>query len=253
MNDLATVLVASIAGAALALSLRDALAGRRRRPLVSPSGTYPALRSPLPPEPPTEEPPHRRITASEAPTVAMHSCVDALEPAPRCVTCNRPWAKTLPAVLSSLVLLVGCGTERKQSEQRQERRETVTVERTRTERSTLAPDGTPFVEVTVTTRTQEETSRSEARAEITGTTSLRAPEISTAVAAVAAGGGIAIPGAPVLGAIFMAATTAWAAHKNAQAAAERKRADEWKRDADEGWAKADERALQLPPTKPKES
>jgi len=145
-----------------------------------------------------------------------------------------------------IVALAGCGTKREESQQRQEHAKTVAVERTRTERSTLAADGTPFVEVTVTTRALEQVTQSQADTMITSETSLRLPDVSSAVALVAGAGGFA-PWGALAGLAVTALTGAYAAHQTAKAGAERRRADEQKADADEGWAKADARALLLPP------
>jgi len=141
-----------------------------------------------------------------------------------------------------VAFLAGCGSKREESQRRQEHAKTATVERIRTERSTLAADGTPFVEVTMTTRTLEQVTQSQADTLITSETTLRLPEISTAVALVAGAGGVT-PWGALAGLAVTALTGAYAAHQSAKAGAERKRAEEHKADANEGWA----RALPTPP------
>lgn len=63
-----------------------------RRPKNFGSGQYSALPAQVP-EQVTREHKTGRWTAAEAPTVQIHSCVDALEPAAHCHTCHRPWPR----------------------------------------------------------------------------------------------------------------------------------------------------------------
>ena len=151
----------------------------------------------------------------------------------------------IAAFCVAVVFLAGCGAKREESQRRQEHAKTATVERIRTERSTLAADGTPFVEVTMTTRTLEQVTQSQADTLITSETTLRVPEISAAVALVAGAGGVTPwgPLAGLAGLVVTALTGAYAANQSAKAGAERKRAEEHKADANEGWA----RALPTPP------
>lgn len=83
--------------------------------------------------------------------------------------------------------LTGCGAKREQTERREERRDTVEKETTVVETQGYAPDGTPVVLVTRTTRFREETSKAEADTQIRSTTTLHAPEALTRLASMAAG------------------------------------------------------------------
>ena len=140
------------------------------------------------------------------------------------------------ALILLCLALAGCGSKRESVQRHEEKAEKVAVTKTRTEKSTIAPDGTPFVEVTVTTQVLEEATRAEADTKINSTTTIVPPPILTVVAPiVTAGLGSLVPGGGVLLGLITAATTAWAAHKTSQAKAEHLRAEEHKADAKEGW------------------
>lgn len=157
-----------------------------------------------------------------------------------------PWGAMCILAIFALLAISGCGTQREEAQHREEHAQKAQVEHVRTERNAFAPDGTPYVESTVTTRTLEETSQIDANTRIDSTTTLQVPALSAAVT-IAAGAAGGTPWGALIGTVTTAAAAMWAAHQNARATAERKRGDEQKADADEGWRKADERALALPP------
>lgn len=101
-------------------------------------------------------------------------------------------------LIASLVIialtLTGCGAKREEVHHREEQRHLVQTETTKTERSTFAPNGTPFVEVTITTRVLDEKTRAEADAQISSTTTLQAPELAAGARVVIGAAGAAVGG-----------------------------------------------------------
>lgn len=93
------LVVAAILLAGAISSLAVVLHRRRPQPLQTPSGMYPALPAQAEAQPtdePTNEPNKVRIHSSEVPTRKYDAAFEALEPSPRCVTCNRPWKRIAP-------------------------------------------------------------------------------------------------------------------------------------------------------------
>lgn len=146
--------------------------------------------------------------------------------------------------------LGGCGSKREEVSHREEQSKTVAVTQTKTERNAYAPDGTPYVEITLTTTTVDSETRAKADTRLTSETTIKLPDVSAGIKII---GGAVAGSNPILAsalAVFTALSTAWAAHATAKANNERKRADEHKADAVEGWEKADRYAKALPPDAP---
>lgn len=150
------------------------------------------------------------------------------------------------------LILSGCGRDRTESQHTETQTETVTKTTIVQEKAQAQPDGTlAVVERVTTTSFAEQLEKGKADTEIKEFTRyIPPPIVDTGLKIAAAGANTLLPGsglsAIILG-LMTAATTAYGVHKGTQANAERKRADEHKKDAEEGWEKADTYAKALPP------
>jgi hypothetical protein len=140
------------------------------------------------------------------------------------------------------LLLVGCGTTREESSHEVRQDQSTTRTTTTATKTVPGPDGPVVAEVVETVSVAEQVGKSEANGTGTAATTVQLPPIldhaTKVVSTVASAGtpwGMIATGA---GAVVTAIATAFATSKSAKADAERKRADEHKRDADEGWAHA---------------
>lgn len=155
------------------------------------------------------------------------------------------------------MMLGGCGSKREETQHRDETSKTVSVEQTKTERNAYAPNGAPYVETILTTKTLDQTTRAEADTRINSMTTLVAPEIAATARIVLGAAAGATPWGGVTtiaGLLTTAATGAFAVMKSMSATraqterdAEKRRADEHKADAEEGWSRAEANALKVPP------
>ena len=152
-----------------------------------------------------------------------------------------------------LVMLTGCGSKREEVTTHKEVAKKSQVERTKVEEPAFAPDGAPYIKVTLTTRTLDEATEGLGWREMSATTTLVPPPIGPIVAkTVETVGNAFVPGAgTAIGGIVSALTIAWAAHKTAQANERGRRVTDLQAESNEGWKLADERALKLPPNGPK--
>lgn len=143
--------------------------------------------------------------------------------------------RTCILVLFAVLALAGCGTKREETQRREEQAKTTAVETTRTERSAIAPDGTPYVEAIVSTRTLEQTTRSEADTRIHGQVTIQAPELAAIGRAAVAIGGAATPWGAILGGLGGLGGVAFAVREAMAHSRTRK-------DSDEAWDDIKKRA-----------